>query len=158
MPAPLRCKHHLPGFRATCVAVGVLYVLLGGSVLARGGAASLATFGVPAATLASPHYDDAIWWVYTHMIVIGLMTGVVGWFGQGVQLQRWFARLMLVAHVYYVFLDVRTSDSALGNGLYQGPSSVIPAVIALVVLLSFAHLCVCGETAASGHGHGSGEQ
>jgi hypothetical protein len=146
----MTCKHRLPGFKVTCVVICVLYVLLGGSVLARGGAASLEEFGIPEATLVSPHYADAIWWVYTHMIVLGLMIGVVGLFGKGVQLQRWFARLMLAAHVYYVFLDVRTSDSLLGTGLYQGPTSIVPAVIAFGVMLSFAHLSVCGEAAGRG--------
>jgi hypothetical protein len=139
----MSCAHRLPRFKTSCVVVGILYVMLGASVLVRGGAASLAEFGVPADTLASAHYADAIWWVYTHMIVIGLMTGVVGWFAQGVQLKRWFARLMFLAHVYYVILDVRASDSPLGSGLYEGPVSMVPAVIAALVLLVFAHLSVC---------------
>lgn len=142
----MACKHHLPGFRTSCLGVCVLYVLLGGSVLARGGAASMAEFGVPATTLASPHYGDAIAWVYLHMMVLGLVIGVVGWFGQGVALQRWFSRLMLAAHVVYVFLDVRGSDTALGTGLYQGPTSIVPAVIGGCVLLLFAHLSVCTAT------------
>jgi hypothetical protein len=146
---PMIGEPRLPGFRASCVLVCVLYVLLGGSILVRGGAASLAEFGVPAATLASPHYADAIWWVYTHMIVLGLLTGVVGLWGQGVRLQRWFARAMLVAHVYYVLLDVRASDSPLGTGLYQGPASMAPAVIGSVVLLVFAYLSVCRPTTAA---------
>jgi hypothetical protein len=140
------CAHHLPRFRVSCVVVGVLYVLLGASVLVRGGAASLAEFGVPADTLASPHYADAIWWVYTHMIVIGLMIVVVGWFAQGVKLKRSFARLMFTAQVYYLILDVRASDSPLGSGLYEGPASLVPAVIGALVMLVFAHLSVCRTT------------
>jgi hypothetical protein len=139
----MSCAHRLPRFKTSCVVVGILYVLLGASVLVRGGAASLAEFGVPADTLASPHYADAIWWVYTHMIVIGLMTGVVGWFAQGVQLKRSFARLMFVAHIYYVILDVRASDSLLGSGLYEGPASIVPAIIGALVMLVFAHMSVC---------------
>jgi hypothetical protein len=144
---PMSCKHPLPSFRSTCLVVGVLYVLLGGSVLARGGVASMAEYEVPAATLASPHYADAIEWVYVHMLVIGLMIGVVGLFAREARLQRWFARLMLVAHAYYLFLDVRTSDTALGTGLYQGPASIVPAVIVLCVLLLFVHPSVCNEAA-----------
>ncbi len=52
----------LPGFRASCLTVAVLFVLLAGSILARGAAASMAPFGVPEATLVSPHYRDAIQW------------------------------------------------------------------------------------------------
>lgn len=139
------CRHRLPGFRTSCLAVGVIYVLLGGSILLRGGAASLAAFEIPEPTLASPHYADAIWWVYTHMIVLGLLTGVVGQFGTSPALRRWFSRTMLVAHAYYVFLDVRASDSPLGTGLYQGPASIVPAVIGAVVMLLFAHLSLCRE-------------
>jgi hypothetical protein len=139
----MACAHRLPRFRVSCVVIGVLYVLLGASVLVRGGASSLAEFGVPAATLASPHYGDAIWWVYSHMIVIGLMTGVVGWFARGVELKRWFVRLMFLTQVYYVVLDVRASDSPLGSGLYEGPASIVPAVIGAFVMLVFAHLSIC---------------
>jgi len=144
----MACKHHLPGFRTSCLVVAVLYVLLGASVLVRGGAASMAEFGVPAATLASPHYADAILWVYLHMIVLGLVIGVVGRYGQGAALQRGFSRLMLAAHVVYLFLDVRGSDTVLGTGLYQGPTSIVPALIGACVLLLFAHLSFCAERPA----------
>lgn len=143
------CKHRLPGFRATCLGVGIAYVLLGGSILARGGAASLADFAVPEATLSSPHYADAIWWVYTHMIVLGLVIGVVGQWGRDPKLGLWFSRLMVAAHAYYVVLDTRASDSPLGTGLYQGPGSIAPAVIGLVVMLLFVHLSLCRETERS---------
>lgn len=139
----MSCPHRLPGFRSVCLVCGVLYVLLGGSVLVRGGAASLADFGLPAATLASPHFADAIWWVYVHMIVIGLVMIVVGRHGRGAPLQRGFSRLMVVAHAYYLYLDVRSSDTALGNGLYQGPTSIVPAIIGLGVLLAFVHPSLC---------------
>lgn len=139
----MSCTHRLPGFRSVCLASGALYVLLGASILARGGAASLASFGLPEATLASPHFADAIWWVYVHMIVIGLVMITVGRHGQGAPLQRGFSRLMVAAHAYYLFLDVRTSDTALGNGLYQGPASIVPAIIGLGVLLAFVHPSLC---------------
>ena len=143
----MTCAHRLPGFRTACVVTGVLDVLLGGSVLARGGAASLAEFEVPPATIASPHYADAISWVYVHMIVLGCVLALVGVLGQGARLQRWFSRLMLGAHACYLYLDVRTSDSALGNGLYQGPASIVPAVIVLGMLLLFVHPSVCTPSA-----------
>jgi hypothetical protein len=139
----MSCTHRLPGFRAACLVAGAVYVLAGGSVLVRGGAASMAEFGVPAATLASPHYADAIWWVYVHMIVLGLVIGAVGRYGQGARLQRGFSRLMLAAHAYYLYMDVRSSDTALGTGLYQGPTSIVPAIIGLGVLLLFVHPSLC---------------
>jgi hypothetical protein len=144
----MSCKHPLPGFRPTCLITAVLYVLLGGSVLVRG-AASMAEFEVPETTLASPHYADAITWVYVHMVVIGLMIGAVGLFARETELRKWFARLMVAAHAVYLFLDVRTSDTVLGNGLYQGPGSIAPAVIGLCVLVLFVHPSVCGESQGS---------
>jgi len=137
------CKHLLPGFRATCLGVCGLYVLIGGSILARGARASMEPFGVPESTLASPHYGDAIFWVYLHMVVIGLVVGVVGLTAEGDRLKRWFSRLLFSAHVIYTALDVRSSDSVLGNGLYRGPGSIFPAIICLVVTISFAHLAFC---------------
>lgn len=141
----MSCKHHLPRFRSACVIAGVVYVLVGAAVFVGGGATSMAKFGVPPETVASPHYRDAILWVYVHAIVLGTMIAVVGWFAQGAALQRWFARLMLVAHACYLFLDVRTSDSWLGNGLYQGPASVGPAVVVFCMLLLFIHPSVCND-------------
>ena len=45
--------------------------------------------------------------------------------------------------LYYAFLDVRSSDTFLGNGLYQGPRSVIPALIGVGLTILFAHLSFC---------------
>ena len=138
-----RCAHFLPGFRATCVTVGVIWVFLAGGLLARGVRASMAGYGVPEATLASPHYHDAIWWVYSHMIVLGLVLVVVGLYAEGARFKQRFARLLLAAGVYYTVLDVRASDSALGTGLYQGAASLAPAVVGVVVTLLFAHVAFC---------------
>ena len=147
----MSCKHPLPGFRRVCLVISVAYVLLGASVLVRGGAASMAEFGVPAATIASPHYADAIWWVYVHMIILGLVIGVVGRFAESPRLRLWFARVLLAAHAYYLYLDTRTSDSALGNGLYQGPASVVPAVIVLGMLLLLVHPSLCADPTTRAH-------
>lgn len=125
------------------MAVCVLYTLLAGGLLARGIRPSMAEFAVPEVVLDSPHYHDAILWVYSHMIVIGLIVGVVGLRAESVRLQRPLARLLFAAHVYYTYLDFRSSDSALGNGLYQGPGSIVPALIGLVVTVLFARLSVC---------------
>jgi len=103
----------------------------------------MAEFSVPEAILEARHYRDAILWVYSHMIVLGLMIGVIGRFAESPKLKLWTARLFLLAQVYYTYLDVRTSDSALGDGLYQGPSSIIPALIGGVITILFLHLSLC---------------
>ncbi len=130
----------LPRFKAVCMSVGALNVLLAGSLFAKGLGPSMAEFQVPAAVVASPHYIDALTWVYTHMIVLGLVIMVVGWYADSPRFKQAFARCMLGAHTVYAYLDFRSSDSALGNGLYQGPASVIPALVCVFMMLCFAYL------------------
>ena len=133
---------NLPGFRATCMAVSAMYVLLAGSILARGPMTAMADYAVPTSTLASPHYEDAMTWVFLHMTFIGVLVGFVGWFVEGVRAQRAFARMMLGAASFYLFLDSRAADWALGTGLYQGPQSLGPVVVGVVTLLLWLRLNV----------------
>jgi hypothetical protein len=133
---------HLPGFRATCLVIATTYVLLAGSILARGPMAAMADDAVPTSTLASPHYADAMTWVFLHMTFIGVLVGFVGWFVDDVRAQRAFARLMLVAASVYLFLDVRAADWALGVGLYKGPQSLGPVAVGAVTLLLWGRLNV----------------
>ena len=142
------CPHRLPGFRATCLIISALEVPLAASILLRGVRPSMAPFGVPDALLDAPHYQDAILWVYTHMLVLGLIIGVVGLYADGERLKRAFARLMFAAHAYYAWLDLHASDSALGTGLYRGPGSLVPVVIGLVITALFAHLSLCARSRA----------
>lgn len=134
----------LPGFKATCLTVGIVDIFLAGSLFARGLMQSLSEFKVPAEILASPHYFDAMLWVYVHMIVIGLIIGCVGYYADAtnLRLQKRLSVLLFVVHFFYTYLDFRSSDSVLGNGLYQGAASVFPAVIGLVMTLLFLQLVI----------------
>lgn len=143
-----RCGHLLPGFRATCLGIGATFTLIAAGQLAQGIPASMAGFGVPAVVLASPHYQDAMVWVFTHMLVLGLIIAVVGHFAESARTRQAFARLMIPAIAVFMVMDIHTSDSPLGNGLYAGARSLVPPVIDLVVLLLFAHLAFC-KTACS---------
>jgi hypothetical protein len=138
-----RCRHFLPGFRATCLGVGVTFALLAASQLAQGVPASMAGFGVPDAVLNSPHYKDAMTWVFVHMFVLGLIIGVVGYFAEVARTRRAFAGVTLACVAIFTALDIHTSDSPLGNGLYAGARSLVPPVIDLVVIFLFAHLFLC---------------
>ena len=140
----------LPGFRGSCLTLATLYVLLAGSILVRGPMKAMAEYGVPAATLASPHYADAMFWVFLHMTMIGLAIGVVGWFAEGVRMQRAFARLMLAGIVVYTYLDVRSADWALGSGLYQGRGSLGPVLVDVLALLLWVRLNVVAPRATDG--------
>ena len=137
------CNHIFPGFRRTFVGVGSLYVLLGGSILGRGVRESMAPFGVPEAALASPYFADGIWWVYTHTVVLGLMMIVIGLLAEGARLKLWVVRILLGAHLYYGYLDLRSSDSPLGTALYKGPASLGPVIFVAIVVLLLVHLALC---------------
>jgi len=103
----------------------------------------MAGFGIPAAVLAAPHYQDAMLWVFTHMLVLGLTIAVVGYFAESARTRRSFARFMLAAITIFTVLDIRTSDSPLGSGLYAGVRSLVPPLINLVVVLLLVHLSLC---------------
>ncbi|MFT3839048.1 MAG: hypothetical protein QM723_18855 [Myxococcaceae bacterium] len=131
---------YLPGFKASCLTLCAIFVLLAGSILARGPMVAMADYQVPPETLASPHYADAMTWVFLHMLVLGLLIGTVGWFAEGVRLQRAFSRVMLAAQLVYATLDVRTADWRFGNALYKGPGSLGPVVVEALALVLWARL------------------
>jgi hypothetical protein len=122
----------LPGFRASCLTIAAVYVFLAGSILLRGPMVAMADYAVPASTLASPHYADAMFWVFLHMTMLGLIIGVVGWFAEGARMQRAFARLWLAGQLFYLVLDIRAADWPLGTALYKGPASLGPVVVGVV--------------------------
>ncbi len=130
----------LPSFKASCLIVCGLYIFLTGGLFAQGLMTAMAGYEVPQLQLDSPHYFDAILWVYVEMLILGLLIGGMGmWVTEG-KAQVWLARLICGAHVVFTFMDVRSSDSPLGNALYKTLASIIPAIVCLVVTLLFLHL------------------
>lgn len=130
----------LPGFRASCFTISGMFVFLAVSFLAGGVAEGMARYEVPAATVASPHYIDAMTWVFLHMTTIGVLVGFMGYFADTVRIQRAFARLMLVEQLIYGFLDVRAADWALGTALYKGPQSLGPVVVGAICVVLWLRL------------------
>jgi hypothetical protein len=139
----------LPGFRGSCLTLATIYVFLAGSILVRGPMNAMADYGVPPATLASPHYADAMFWVFLHMTMIGLTIGLVGWFAEGVRMQRAFARLMLAGIVVYTYLDVRAADWIVGTGLYRGRGSLGPVLVDVLAVALWVRLNVVAPRAAA---------
>lgn len=139
----------MPGFRITCLVVGVVQVLLAASILLRGVESSLAPFEVPVEVLRAPHFRDAILWVYVHMMVLGVITSALGWLVTEARLQCWCARLLAAINAVYFVLDARTADWALGNALYRGSASVIPAMICVVFVAVFTIASVRAPVRAS---------
>jgi hypothetical protein len=135
---------YLPGFRRLCTVVSVLYLLLAGSMLARGARVVMKPLGVPESVLSSAHFADFFHWLFVHMAVIGILIGMLGRFVEEGRHQRTVARVLCLLEAHYTYLDVSTSDSRFGNALYRGPGSLVPPMIDLVVLVAFAYFGMKG--------------
>ncbi|MFY8108412.1 MAG: hypothetical protein ACOVO9_05440 [Bacteroidia bacterium] len=103
---------------------------------------SMSEFEVPEQVLNSPHYFDAIFWVYVHMIVIGLLIILLGISVTDLNKQKWISSILFLATSFYTYLDFKTADWSYGNALYKGESSLAPAIIGLLVNLVFMILTV----------------
>jgi len=130
-------KHFVPNFRSTFLIVGFTFILLSLGLFAKGLMQSMAEFKVPEANLNSPHYFDAILWVYVHMMVIGLLLLIIGYSVENINKQKWIAFLLFIVTAFYTYLDFRSADWRFGNGLYKGESSIVPAIISLFVNMLF---------------------
>lgn len=130
----------VPGFRAIYCVIGALYVLLGSSMLVRGAVVAMQPFAVPDAVLRSPHFADFFHFTFVHMVVLGVLLFLMGRFLEGARPQQITSRVMFLVSAHYTYLDLRTSDSPLGNHLYHGPETLIPPLIDVIVTVCFAYL------------------
>ncbi len=135
-------KTLLPNFKRTFLIVGYTFIFLALSLFTRGLMNSMAEFKVPELILNSPHYFDAILWVYVHMTVIGLLIITIGYSVDDFNKQKWITTLLFLVTTFYVYLDFRSADWIFGNALYKGESSIIPAIIGLIVNLLFFQLVI----------------
>lgn len=129
-------------YKKVLMGIGILFIFLSLSLFVKGLIPSMAEFKVPTEVLNSPHYYDAILWVYVHMIVLGILIFLLGYAVTDPKKQQAITLLLFFITCAYTYLDFRSSDSALGNGLYQGESSVIPAFISLLVNIVLLQLWV----------------
>lgn len=113
-----------------------MYVLMAGSVLLQDVIQYMSRFGLPQATLDSPHYHNAIFFHFVDMMVIGLLITLAGQV-ESLRFQRLFSSCMLLVQSFYLVLDIRTSDTSFGNSLYKGPESMLPVVVGFVFILIF---------------------
>jgi hypothetical protein len=74
-------------------------------------------------------------------LVIGILITIAG-LVESLTFQRVFSAAMLVIQSIYLYLDVQTSDTPLGNALYKGPNSVAPVAIGFVFTLLFLTLTI----------------
>ncbi|GAA4460476.1 hypothetical protein GCM10023189_35640 [Nibrella saemangeumensis] len=133
-------QQRLPGFKATCILVGVLDMLFAGSMFAQGIVNGMAQFKVPSGVLTAPHYIDAMFFVFLHMFMIGILIILIGVLAEDPAKKVWVARVLVVVHAVYAYFDIQSSDNYFGNALYQGPASVIPVYIDLFYILLFLRL------------------
>ncbi|GAA4396779.1 hypothetical protein GCM10023187_05300 [Nibrella viscosa] len=138
-------RNRLPGFKATCILVGVLNIIFAGSMFAQGVIKSMAQFKVPSVVLASPHYEDAMFFVFLHMFMIGALVIMIGILAEDPLKKVWVARALVLMHLVYAYFDIRSSDTYFGNALYQGPSSVVPVYIDLFYVVLFLRLSFARE-------------
>ena len=135
-------KKLLPNFRKTFLIVGFTFIVLPMGLFTKGLMLSMADFKVPEPILNSSHYFDAILWVYVHMMVIGLLVLAIGYSVEELNKQKWIAILLLLVTSFYTYLDFRSADWVFGNALYKGESSIVPAMISLLVNLLFFQLVI----------------
>lgn len=135
-------KKLLPNFRTTFLSVGFTYIVLALGLFTKGLMHSMAEFKVPEPILNSSHYFDAMLWVYVHMIVIGILIMTIGYSVNDINKQKWIATLLFLVTSFYTYLDFRSADWIYGNALYKGDSSLIPAIIGLLVNLLFFQLAI----------------
>lgn len=135
-------KRYTPNFKITLSTIGIAFMFMAISLFAKGLIPSMAEFKVPQETLSSPHYVDAISWVYIHMTVIGALIFLLGQSVTDIKQQKRITIFLIGAIIYYAYLDFKSSDSTLGNGLYKGDASVVPGIINIIVLVFLIMLLV----------------
>ena len=119
------------GFKTTFIIIGALHILLSAMMFLQGIVPTMSQFGIPNEVLHSPHYYDAMLYVFYHQLVNGCVLLLVGMFATDVLLRIWLTRVLSVLYCIYTYFDFRVSDSVFGNGLYQGSASVIPPLFTL---------------------------
>lgn len=129
-------------FKLIYITVGITFVLLPVGLFVQGLIPAMAKFQVPQPILESPHYFDAMLWVYVHMMVIGVLIGLIGYSVTDFNKQKWITLLLFCITTIYTYLDFRSSDSILGNGLYKGDASIVPALISVCVNCMFLQLAM----------------
>ena len=135
------CNRKSTLFKLGCSVVGITYIVISASILFQGVISFMERCGLPESTLASPHYENAIFFHFFDMLVIGILITIAG-LVESLTFQRVFSAAMLVIQSIYLYLDVQTSDTPLGNALYKGPNSVAPVAIGFVFTLLFLTLTI----------------
>jgi Na+/glutamate symporter len=129
----------LRGFKAVFTGVGATYVVLAGSMLARG-AAVLRDFGVPEGVVSSAVMADFFLFFYQLMAAVGVMMVLFGQVTRGRSSQLLVARAFFALMALATLRDLSTSDSRFGTRLYRGEATLAFVYIDLAFAAAFAWL------------------
>jgi uncharacterized membrane protein len=130
-------------FNPILTTIGVVYLLLGSSMLVRGPAV-MRDFAVPEGLVADPVFADFFLFFYQLMMFVGVLTLLFGWVVKERGAQVLVARVFCAANVLITLRDLSTSDSRFGNHLYRGDATLMPVVIDVVLALVFGFLALGG--------------
>ena len=133
----------IPGFRATFITIGAIYVLLASSMLVRG-VGALRQFDVPESVIASPVLEDFFMFFYQYMAWTGLLMALFGVVTRELINQILLAAVYCAANLLLAWRDLSTSDSRFGNALYRGSDTLVFVCISLVFAAAFGLLLVLG--------------
>lgn len=75
------------------------------------------------------------------------MLTFIGFMAQDESFKLWLPRLLVPLYAVYTYFDFRATDTFLGNALYKGDASVVPALFSLAFMLMFLQLALRGKKA-----------
>ena len=133
----------LRAFKPACVVLGLGYVLMASSALAKG-TAFLEDFGVSHELASDPVLTDFFVFFYQLMAYIGVLTVVFGWVTKERRAQAQVASVFLVANILMALRDLGTSDTRFGNALYEGEETMVFVLVSVVYAIVFGALAVMG--------------
>lgn len=136
-------RDNIPGFKIVLTVIGVVYMAMGASMVARG-VGALRPFGVPEDIIASPVVADFFMFFYELMMCVGGLMVLFGHVTVGRTRQIAVAATFMVLDVLAALRDLSTSDSALGNRLYRGQETLVFVGISATLALVFGALVVLG--------------
>lgn len=131
------------GFKTTFTVVGVIYTLMAGSYLVQGPDVLL-EFGVAKELVAEPVLQDFFSFFYQLMAYVGVLTVVCGHVARERRTQMIAAGTFCLANVLFMLRDLSTSDSSMGNSLYEGEKTLVFVAISLTLALIFGSFVVRG--------------
>lgn len=133
----------LGAFRPAFVVMGLAYVLMASSALARG-TPFLEEFGVSHAVASDPVLTDFFTFFYQLMAYVGVLTVVFGLVVRERRAQALVSSVFFVASVLLALRDLSTSDSRFGSALYKGEQTLVFVAVSVVYATVFGALAIAG--------------